>query len=157
MVVMSRSVRVGAVAAALVGLLALTACSSSGASSGSGAGLAAHGKLTIVTSFYPLAYLAERIGGDRVSVTNLASGGVGNPFAAVAPQRGQQFLDEHRTVERLDADITPAEWGAFDGGLIAGVAGCEGGRIGWRVGERGRFARVGGGNGDRSRLGSRTC
>ena len=76
MVVMSRGVRVGAVAAALVGLLALAACTSSGVSAGGGTADGTDGTLAVVTSFYPLAYLAQRIGGDRVSVTNLASGGV---------------------------------------------------------------------------------
>ncbi len=32
--------------------------------------------ITVVTSFYPLEYLAERVGGERVQVTNLAGAGV---------------------------------------------------------------------------------
>ncbi len=34
------------------------------------------GKLSVVTTFYPLQYLAERIGGDRVNVRNLVPPGV---------------------------------------------------------------------------------
>jgi zinc transport system substrate-binding protein len=37
---------------------------------------AADGKLSVVAAFYPLRFLAERIGGDTVSVTDLAKPGV---------------------------------------------------------------------------------
>ncbi len=47
----------------------LTAC-------GSGGSLSDSGKLSVVTTFYPLQYLAERIGGDRVSVRNLVPPGI---------------------------------------------------------------------------------
>jgi zinc transport system substrate-binding protein len=63
---------------AVVGLLALTACSGT---SGDGAGAAPAGSsgsvpagpITVVTSFYPLEYLVERVGGSAVEVTNLAA------------------------------------------------------------------------------------
>ncbi|MGK5549312.1 metal ABC transporter substrate-binding protein [Streptomyces sp. URMC 127] len=65
-------IRTAAIAtAAALGLLALSACSSS-----DGAGKAADGKLAVVASFYPMQYLAEQIGGDHVSVTNLTKPGV---------------------------------------------------------------------------------
>ncbi|GAA2477117.1 metal ABC transporter substrate-binding protein [Streptomyces gobitricini] len=62
----------GAVA---LGLVTLSAC---GGSSGSAASAPAKedGKLDVVASFYPMQFLAERIGGDRVSVTTLTKPGV---------------------------------------------------------------------------------
>ncbi|MFH8218547.1 metal ABC transporter substrate-binding protein [Streptomyces sp. NPDC018057] len=54
-----------------VGLGALTACSSADASGKPGK----TDKYDVVASFYPMAYLAERIGGDHVHVTNLTQPG----------------------------------------------------------------------------------
>ncbi|MEU6122017.1 metal ABC transporter substrate-binding protein [Streptomyces sp. NPDC047123] len=54
--------------ATVLGLTALTACSTSAASD-------KDGKLDVVASFYPMQYLAEQIGGDHVSVTNLTEPG----------------------------------------------------------------------------------
>ncbi|QEU94490.1 metal ABC transporter substrate-binding protein [Streptomyces kanamyceticus] len=54
--------------ATVLGLTALTACSTSAASDNDG-------KLDVVASFYPMQYLAEQIGGDHVSVTNLTEPG----------------------------------------------------------------------------------
>ncbi|MGW7055750.1 metal ABC transporter substrate-binding protein [Streptomyces sp. NPDC054887] len=61
-----------AAGAVALGLTAVTAC-------GSSAGTAAKngdGKLDVVTSFYPLQYLAEEIGGDHVAVSTLTKPGV---------------------------------------------------------------------------------
>ena len=55
-----------AVAAALA---ALSACSSDSAAAGD------TGKFDVVASFYPMAFLAEQIGGDHVSVTSLTEPG----------------------------------------------------------------------------------
>ncbi|MET7610070.1 metal ABC transporter substrate-binding protein [Streptomyces seoulensis] len=52
-----------------LGLGTLSACSDSSAASGD------TGKFDVVASFYPMAYLAERIGGDHVHVTTLTSPG----------------------------------------------------------------------------------
>ncbi len=57
--------------AAALGLLTLSACSSSDA-----AGKAADGRLKVIASFYPMEFLAKEIGGDHVSVTNLTKPGV---------------------------------------------------------------------------------
>ncbi|MFB7601048.1 metal ABC transporter substrate-binding protein [Streptomyces sp. NPDC056160] len=57
-------------AACALGLGALTACSSADAAGGSGSG-----KYDVVASFYPMAFLAERIGGDHVHVTSLTQPG----------------------------------------------------------------------------------
>ncbi|MEU0685985.1 metal ABC transporter substrate-binding protein [Streptomyces uncialis] len=56
-------------ATALLGLGALSGCSSSGAAGGS------DGKLDIMASFYPMQYLAEEIGGGHVRVTTLTEPG----------------------------------------------------------------------------------
>ncbi len=53
--------------------LALAGCGSS-STSGSGAS-AAGGAVSVVASFYPLQYVAERVGGDAVSVINLTAPG----------------------------------------------------------------------------------
>ncbi|MFJ3660862.1 metal ABC transporter substrate-binding protein [Streptomyces sp. NPDC090119] len=52
-----------------LGLGTLSACSDSSAASGN------TGKFDVVASFYPMAFLAERIGGDHVHVTTLTSPG----------------------------------------------------------------------------------
>ncbi len=58
----------GAVA---LGLTALTACSTSDAADGGDGG-----KLKVTASFYPMQFLAERIGGEHVAVTSLTKPGV---------------------------------------------------------------------------------
>ncbi|MFD3929408.1 metal ABC transporter substrate-binding protein [Streptomyces sp. NPDC058614] len=57
-------------AATVLGLATLSACSDSSAAESNSSG-----KLDVVASFYPLQYLAEEIGGDHVSVTNLTEPG----------------------------------------------------------------------------------
>jgi zinc transport system substrate-binding protein len=63
------TVAAGAVA---LGLMAVSACSSSNAADGGRNG----DKLKVVASFYPMQYLAEQIGGDHVSVSVLTEPGV---------------------------------------------------------------------------------
>ncbi|MEV6752200.1 metal ABC transporter substrate-binding protein [Streptomyces sp. NPDC051214] len=57
--------------ATVLGLTALTACSSSSAADKNG-----DGKLSVTASFYPMQYLAQEIGGDHVSVDTLTKPGV---------------------------------------------------------------------------------
>ncbi|GAA1513014.1 zinc ABC transporter substrate-binding protein [Streptomyces albidochromogenes] len=59
----------GAVA---LGLMAVSACSSSSGAAGKNG----DGKLDVVASFYPMQFLAEEIGGDHVSVSTLTKPGV---------------------------------------------------------------------------------
>ena len=66
------SKRILAAACAAATALALSACSST-ASSGDGS--SKDGSLTVMASFYPLQYLAEKIGGEHVSVTSLTPEG----------------------------------------------------------------------------------
>ncbi|MER7662226.1 MULTISPECIES: metal ABC transporter substrate-binding protein [unclassified Streptomyces] len=63
------TVTAGAVA---LGLMAVSACSTSDAADGKDAG----GKLKVVTSFYPMQYLAEQIGGSHVAVSTLTPPGI---------------------------------------------------------------------------------
>ncbi|MFE7354277.1 metal ABC transporter substrate-binding protein [Streptomyces sp. NPDC057543] len=68
----SRLIPTAAVAgAAVLGLTALTACSSSDAADHKNGG-----KLNVVASFYPMQFLAEQIGGKHVSVTTLTKPGI---------------------------------------------------------------------------------
>ncbi|MEE1843578.1 metal ABC transporter substrate-binding protein [Streptomyces sp. NPDC007076] len=68
----SRLIPTAAVAgAAVLGLTALTACSSSDAADHKNGD-----KLDVVASFYPMQFLAEQIGGKHVSVTTLTKPGV---------------------------------------------------------------------------------
>ncbi|MFF3324354.1 metal ABC transporter substrate-binding protein [Streptomyces sp. NPDC002889] len=57
--------------AAALGLMAVSACSTSGPAERS-----ADGKLKVVASFYPMQYLAQEIGGSHVSVSTLTQPGV---------------------------------------------------------------------------------
>jgi len=70
MILMSKRFLAAACAAATA--LALSACSSTAPSSTSGA---KDGTLTVMASFYPLQYLAEKIGGEHVTVTSLTPTG----------------------------------------------------------------------------------
>ena len=66
------SKRILAAACAAATALALSACSTT-ASSGGGA--SKDGTLTVMASFYPLKYLAEKVGGEHVTVTSLTPAG----------------------------------------------------------------------------------
>lgn len=57
---------------ALAGVLGLTACAGSADGVGARAGA---GRLSVVTSFYPLQFAAEQIGGSHVSVSSLTKPG----------------------------------------------------------------------------------
>ena len=66
------SKRILAAACAAATALALSACSSTASSGDSSS---KDGKLAVMASFYPLQYLAEKIGGEHVSVTSLTPDG----------------------------------------------------------------------------------
>ena len=66
------SKRILAVACAAATAFTLSACISPSTSGGSSS---KDGKLTVMASFYPLQYLAEKIGGEHVSVTSLTPEG----------------------------------------------------------------------------------
>ncbi|ATW48439.1 metal ABC transporter substrate-binding protein [Streptomyces peucetius] len=75
----------GAVA---LGLLAVSACSTSDA-----AGEDGDGKLKVAASFYPMQYLAEQIGGDNVSVTPLTKPGVEPHDLELKPRQTAELND----------------------------------------------------------------
>ena len=70
MILMSKRILAAACAAATA--LALSACSSTASSGDSSS---KDGSLTVMASFYPLKYLAEKVGGEHVSVTSLTPDG----------------------------------------------------------------------------------
>jgi zinc transport system substrate-binding protein len=70
--------------AGLVGLVGLAAgCGSSSRGSGQGS------RTTVVAGFYPLAFAAQEIGGDRVDVTNLTPAGAEPHDLEVSPRQVQ--------------------------------------------------------------------
>ncbi|MEU0369528.1 metal ABC transporter substrate-binding protein [Streptomyces sp. NPDC006283] len=75
----------GAVA---LGLMAVSACSTSDAS-----GVDGDGKLKVAASFYPMQYLAEQIGGDNVSVTALTKPGVEPHDLELKPRQTAELND----------------------------------------------------------------
>lgn len=66
------SKRILAAACAAATALALSACSTTATSGGDDS---KNGTLTVMASFYPLQYLAEKIGGDHVTVSSLTPAG----------------------------------------------------------------------------------
>ncbi|MFN8017056.1 MAG: zinc ABC transporter substrate-binding protein [Acidimicrobiales bacterium] len=66
-----RRTRAGLVVLAALATALLVGCGSSGG----GDGKASDGKVDVVAGFYPLAWMAEQVGGDRVAVTNLTKPG----------------------------------------------------------------------------------
>lgn len=71
--------------AALLTLSAIAGCGSEGAS--------ADGKLEVVTAFYPLQFLSERIGGDQVTVSNLTKPGAEPHDVELNPRQVGQISD----------------------------------------------------------------
>ncbi|WP_031519986.1 metal ABC transporter substrate-binding protein [Streptomyces sp. NRRL F-5123] len=75
-------------AVAALAVPALTACSGSSGSSAAGGGEGkGDGKLQVTASFYPLEFLAERIGGSYVQVTDLTKPGVEPHDLELAPRQ----------------------------------------------------------------------
>ncbi|MFJ4875418.1 metal ABC transporter substrate-binding protein [Streptomyces sp. NPDC088745] len=75
-------------AAASLGLVTLSAC---GGGSSAADGKGADGGLKVTASFYPLQYLAEQIGGDKVSVTTLTKPGVEPHDLELGPKQTAQL------------------------------------------------------------------
>ncbi|MFB6984249.1 metal ABC transporter substrate-binding protein [Streptomyces scopuliridis] len=72
--------------AVTLGLVALSACSSSDAATKKSGD-----KLAVTASFYPMQFLAERIGGDHVSVTTLTKPGVEPHDLELSPRQAAQL------------------------------------------------------------------
>lgn len=76
-------------AVVLVGALALSACSSGSATTGSSSGA----PVQVVTAFYPLQFVVEKVGGDRVSVTSLTAPGTEPHDLELTPQQVASVSD----------------------------------------------------------------
>lgn len=80
--------RVGQVALSTAALsVVLTGCGADDDGAGEG------GRLTVVAGFYPLAYVAEQVGGDAVEVTNLTSAGVEPHDLELTPRQVGKIVD----------------------------------------------------------------
>src|SRR5262245_64970096 len=83
-------------AVAVAAVVGLAACGSGGAAS--------DGRIKVVAGFYPLQFLAERVGGDQLSVTNLTKPGA----------------------EPHDLELTPKQMsGISDAGLVLYLKGFQ--------------------------------
>ncbi|MFJ6697662.1 metal ABC transporter substrate-binding protein [Streptomyces sp. NPDC091272] len=80
-------------AAVSLGLVTLSACAGS---SSAADGKNTDGKLDVIASFYPMQYLAEQIGGDKVAVSTLAKPGQEPHDLELKPKQ---------TAELSDADL----------------------------------------------------
>jgi zinc transport system substrate-binding protein len=97
-----RLIPTAAVASATVlGLTALSACSSSDAADKNG-----DGKLNVTASFYPMQYLAQEIGGDHVTVDTLTKPGVEPHDLELSPKQ-TAYLGESDLIVYLKG-IQPA-------------------------------------------------
>jgi zinc transport system substrate-binding protein len=87
-------------------LLALLLAACGGDDAGAGLG-AADGRVSVVASFYPLAEVAQRVGGDRVEVVNLTPGGA-EPHDLELSPRDVERLEDADLVVVLGRDFQPA-------------------------------------------------
>ncbi|MFC6061960.1 metal ABC transporter substrate-binding protein [Streptomyces ochraceiscleroticus] len=77
---------------AVLGLLAVSACSTSGATGKE------DGKLAVTASFYPMQFLAEKIGGKHVSVTSLTAPGTEPHDLELSPKQTAQLGESDAVV-----------------------------------------------------------
>src|SRR3954466_13230015 len=82
----SASGRILAAGATALGLLAACAC-------GTDEGGGSDGTLDVAASFYPMAFLAERIGGEHVSVTTLTEPGAEPHDLELSPQQTAELTE----------------------------------------------------------------
>ncbi|MDJ0464497.1 metal ABC transporter substrate-binding protein [Streptomyces sp. H27-C3] len=75
-----------AAGALALGLMTLSACSSSNAADKN-----SNGKLDVVASFYPMQFLAEQIGGEHVAVSTLTKPGVEPHDLELSPKQAAQL------------------------------------------------------------------
>jgi zinc transport system substrate-binding protein len=100
-------------AALVVSGLALTGCAAfSDDSAGPGAPAASGGKVRVVASFYPLQYVAQRVAGDRSSVTNLTQPGAEPHDLEIPPRETGEIVDADLVV--YERDFQPAVDDAID-------------------------------------------
>src|ERR1041384_4603150 len=105
----------GPLRAALTALLAVgVATAATGCSSSDSDAAAANGKLDVVAAFYPLQYVTQQVGGDRVSVTNLVEPGTEPHDLELSPKQVAEGTDADAVVYLRD--FQPAVDDAVDGG-----------------------------------------
>ncbi|MBW1601018.1 zinc ABC transporter substrate-binding protein [Streptomyces sp. JJ66] len=73
--------------ASVLSLLTLSACGSGSA------GTTEDGKLSVLASFYPMEFLAERVGGEHVSVTTLTQPGVDPHDLELTPRQTAELTE----------------------------------------------------------------
>ncbi|GAA0271803.1 metal ABC transporter substrate-binding protein [Cryptosporangium japonicum] len=105
----------GPLRAALTALLAVgVATAATGCSSTDSSAAAADGKLDVVAAFYPLQYVSQQVGGDRVSVTNLVEPGTEPHDLELSPKQVAEVTDADAVVYLRN--FQPAVDDAVDGG-----------------------------------------
>lgn len=110
-------------------VLALLLCVTLAGCGSSGPTGSADGKVAVLASFYPLQYLAEQIGGDRVDVRNLTEPGVEPHDLELKPKQVAAIAEAKLVV--YEKGLQPAvdeavEQNAEDSGLdVAGPAKLE--------------------------------
>src|SRR4051812_7816046 len=89
----------------LVSLILVTACSGSAAGGGSGPG-----QLTILTAFYPLQFVAERVAGAHAKVLNLTKPGAEPHDVELTPKQVAAVTDADLVVyeKRFQAAVDEA-------------------------------------------------
>ncbi|WP_228082112.1 metal ABC transporter substrate-binding protein [Streptomyces profundus] len=88
--------RIAPAALTVAALLTLTSCGlfdDGGGGDDDGGGGASEGPLNVVSSFYPMTFLVERIGGEHVSVTTLTGPGVEPHDLDISPQQTAEVAD----------------------------------------------------------------
>lgn len=126
------NLRPAALVATLVAAgVGLSACGSSDAPAAGGAtsdGATEGGRLAVVASFYPLAYAVERVGGDKVQVTNLTKAGVEPHDLELTPQDVATISDAKLSVYEkglqpaVDEAIAEQQGTAFDVSPVADLS-----------------------------------
>jgi zinc transport system substrate-binding protein len=106
MIVMRSGLRAIVAGAVVTATLALAGC---GGSSATGAG---NGRLDVVTSFYPLEFIARTVGGDAVNVTTLTAPGVEPHDLELTPKQVGSIATAKLVV--YEKDLQPAVDEAVD-------------------------------------------
>jgi zinc transport system substrate-binding protein len=89
----------GPLRAVVTALLAVgVAAAATGCSSSDSGATATGGKLDVVAAFYPLQYVTQQVGGDRVAVTNLVSPGTEPHDVELSPRQVAEVVDADAVV-----------------------------------------------------------
>jgi len=130
----------GPLRAVATALLAVgVAAAATGCSSTDSSAAAEGGKLDVVAAFYPLQYVTQQVGGDRVAVTNLVEPGTEPHDLELTPRQVADVNDADAVVYLRD--FQPAVDDAVDGGAedksldVASVAPLKEGYVPLEEGE----------------------